>query len=81
MIGTASLSFDQASEQVEGMVQQGHGVCTDGGCDRRRSTLRPHKAALWLLAWSLRALSRDTSSRRIDRPSSYNPPPSADAEV
>lgn len=23
MIGTASLSFDHASEQVEGMVQQG----------------------------------------------------------
>ena len=41
-------------------------------------------AARWRLAMcfdSTVTLSRDTSSRMIDRPSSYNPPPSADAEV
>jgi hypothetical protein len=41
-------------------------------------------AAWWRLAMcfdSTVTLSRDTSSRRIDRPSSYSPPPSADAEV
>jgi hypothetical protein len=81
MIGTASLSFDQASEQVEGMVQQGTAFARMEDVTDDAPLSDPHKAALWLLAWSLRALSRDTSSRRIDRPSSYSPPPSADAEV
>ena len=41
-------------------------------------------AAWWRLAMgfdSTVTLSRDASSRMIDRPSSYNPPPFADAEV
>ena len=39
MIGTGSLSFDQASQHVEGMVLH-HGVRTDRGTDRHRPALR-----------------------------------------
>jgi hypothetical protein len=54
MIGTPSLSFDHASEQVEGMVQQGAAFGrVEDAIDAAQLSGR-HKAALWLLAWSLR---------------------------
>jgi hypothetical protein len=54
MIGTASLSFDHASEQVEGMVLEGAAFGrVEDVIDAAQLSGR-HKAALWLLAWSLR---------------------------
>jgi hypothetical protein len=54
MIGTASLSFDRASEQVEGMMQQHAAFAhVEDAIDAARLS-KHHKAALWLLAWSLR---------------------------
>ncbi|MGB0090941.1 MAG: hypothetical protein WBP81_00140 [Solirubrobacteraceae bacterium] len=54
MIGTAPLSFDRASEQVEGMMNHHTAFArVEDAIDAAR--LSPHhKASLWLLAWSLR---------------------------
>jgi len=54
MRASAPLTFDQGQEQVEAMMEQGTAFphvedVIDAG---RLST--EHKAALWLLAWSLR---------------------------
>jgi hypothetical protein len=54
MIGTASLSFDHASEQVEGMVQQGAAFGRVEDLIDAAQLSDRYKAALWLLAWSLR---------------------------
>jgi hypothetical protein len=54
MIGTASLSFDHASEEVEGLVLHGAEFTrVEDVIDAAQLSGR-HKAALWLLAWSLR---------------------------
>jgi hypothetical protein len=51
---TAPLSFDRGSEQVEAMMEQGMPfACVEDLIDGARLS-RDHKAALWLLAWSLR---------------------------
>lgn len=65
MIGTASLSFDHASEQVEGMVQQGAAFGrVEDVIDAAHLSDR-HKAALWLLAWSLREPSLQRREARL----------------
>jgi hypothetical protein len=65
MIGTASLSFDHASEQVEGMVQQGTAFArVEDVIDAARFSDN-HKAALWLLAWSLREPSLQRHEARL----------------
>lgn len=65
MIGTASLSFDHASEQVEGMVQQGTAFArVEDVIDAARFSDH-HKAALWLLAWSLREPSLQRREARL----------------
>ncbi len=54
MIGAAPLSFDRANQQVEGMMQQDTAfACVEDAIDAARLSSH-HKAALWLLAWSLR---------------------------
>ena len=51
---TAPLSFDRGSEQVEHMMEQGMPfACVEDLIDRARLSW-DHKAALWLVAWSLR---------------------------
>ena len=65
MIGTASLSFDQASEQVEGMVQQGTAFARMEDVIDAAPLSDPHKAALWLLAWSLREPSLQHREARL----------------
>jgi hypothetical protein len=51
---TAPLSFDRGSEQVEEMMDRGMPfACVEDLIDGARLS-RDHKAALWLLAWSLR---------------------------
>ncbi len=54
MMSTAPLSVDRATEQVEGMIHQGEAFARveDAIDDARLS--QHHRAALWLLAWSLR---------------------------
>jgi hypothetical protein len=54
MICTAPLSFDRANEQVEGMMRQDIAFArVEDAIDAARLSSH-HKAALWLLAWSLR---------------------------
>lgn len=51
---TAPFSFDRGTEQVEEMMDRGMPfACVEDLIDGARLS-RDHKAALWLLAWSLR---------------------------
>ena len=53
-MSTAPLSFDRATEQVEGMIHGGWAFArVEDAIDVARLS-QLHKAALWLLAWSLR---------------------------
>jgi hypothetical protein len=53
-MSTAPLSFDRATAQVEGMIRGGEAfVRVEDAIDAARFS-QLHKAALWLLAWSLR---------------------------
>ena len=62
MISTAPLSFDRATEQVEGMIHGGDAFArVEDAIDTARLS-QLHKAALWLLAWSL----RDPEAQRRD---------------
>ena len=62
MISTAPLSFDRATEQVEGMLHRGDAFArVEDAIDTARLS-QIHKAALWLLAWSL----RDPEAQRRD---------------
>jgi hypothetical protein len=62
MISTASLSLDRANEQVEGMMKRGTAFTrVEDAIDAAQFT-QLHKAALWLLAWSL----RDQATQRRD---------------
>ena len=54
MMSTAPLSVDRATEQVEGMIHRGEAFArVEDAIDAARLS-QHHKAALWLLAWSLR---------------------------
>ena len=68
MTNTAPLSFDRGSAQVERMMDQGMPfACVEDVIDG--ASLSPdHKAALWLLAWSLRdpALQREDARVTVD---------------
>jgi hypothetical protein len=62
MRGTARLSYDRGREQVEDMMEQGMAfACVEDVIDSYQLS-GTHKAALWLLAWSL----RDPMSQRQD---------------
>jgi hypothetical protein len=62
---TAPLSFDRGSEQVEDMMEQGMPfACVEDLIDGARLP-RDHKAALWLLAWSLRDPVRQRQDARV----------------
>jgi len=54
MIGTAPLSFDRANEDVEGMIYRGTSFARVEDAIDAAHFSQLHKAALWLLAWSLR---------------------------
>ena len=53
MMSTAPLSVDRATEQVEGMIHRGEAFGVEDAIDAAHLS-QHHKAALWLLAWSLR---------------------------
>jgi hypothetical protein len=68
MTNTAPLSFDRGSTQVERMMEQGMPfACVEDVIDGAPLSL-DHKAALWLLAWSLRdpALQREDARVTVD---------------
>jgi hypothetical protein len=54
MISTAPLSFDHANEEVEGMIDRGTSFASVEDAIDAAQFSQLHKAALWLLAWSLR---------------------------
>ena len=54
MIGTAPLTFDRANEEVEGMIHYGTAFARVEDAIDAAGFSQRHKAALWLLAWSLR---------------------------
>ena len=54
MIGTAPLSFDRANDEVEGMIDRGTSFARVEDAIDAAQFSQLHKAALWLLAWSLR---------------------------
>jgi hypothetical protein len=54
MIGTAPLTFDRANEEVEGMIHHGTAFARVEDAIDAAAFSQRHKAALWLLAWSLR---------------------------
>jgi hypothetical protein len=54
MISAAPLSLEEATEQLEDMIDRGEACArVEDAIDAARFS-QHHKAALWLLAWSLR---------------------------
>lgn len=65
MTSTAPISFDRGRDQVEGMMEQGTAFArVEDAIDAARLS-DCHKAALWLLAWSLRDPSRQRQDARL----------------
>lgn len=62
MTGTAPRSFDQSQAHVEAMMEQGKAFSDVEDVIDASEFSAVHKAALWLLAWSL----RDTEHQRQD---------------
>ncbi len=62
MIGIAPISFHGADQQVEAMIYQGNAFARVEDAIDAASFSEELKAALWLLAWSL----RDAPSQRRD---------------
>jgi hypothetical protein len=54
MISSAPLNFDHSQQQVEGMMEQGMAFAHVEDAIDTAPLSQLHKAALWLLAWSLR---------------------------
>jgi hypothetical protein len=54
MSPSAPLNFDQSQKQVEGMMEQGMAFAHVEDAIDTAPLTDLHKAALWLLAWSLR---------------------------
>lgn len=64
MIGTAPLSFDRADEQVESLLAHGMTFTRVEDAIDAAGLTQAHKAALWLLAWSLRETSLQVRDAR-----------------
>ncbi|MFL5780055.1 MAG: hypothetical protein ACJ760_01965 [Thermoleophilaceae bacterium] len=65
MRSTAPISFDQGREQVEGMMEQGTAFARVENAIDAAQLSDGHKAALWLLAWSLREPARQRRDARM----------------
>jgi hypothetical protein len=65
MTSTAPLSFDRANEEVEGMIRQGMSFTLVEDAIDAAQFSQLHKAALWLLAWSLRDQSTQCRDARL----------------
>jgi hypothetical protein len=62
---SAPLVFDQSQEQVEAMMEQGTTFSDVEDVIDASALSTAHKAALWLLAWSLRDIEHQRRDARL----------------
>jgi hypothetical protein len=62
---SAPLSFDQSQAQVEAMMKQGIAFSHVEDAIDTAQLSTEHKAALWLLAWSLRSRAQQRQDARF----------------
>jgi len=62
---SAPLNFDQSQQQVEGMMEQGTAFAHVEDAIATAPLSELHKAALWLLAWSLRDRVQQRQDARL----------------
>lgn len=65
MIGSAPLALDLSQEQVEAMMEQGTVFSDVEDVIDASELSNVHKAALWLLAWSLRDVEHQRQDARL----------------
>jgi hypothetical protein len=65
MIGNALLTSDQSQEQVEAMMERGAAFYDVEDVIEASDLPTIHKAALWLLAWSLRDVEHQRRDARL----------------
>ena len=65
MTASAPLSFDESQEQVEAMMEQGTAFSDVEDVIDASELSTLHKAALWLLAWSLRDVEHQRQDARL----------------
>jgi hypothetical protein len=65
MTGNAPLSVDQSQEQVEAMMERGTAFSDVEDAIDASELASMHKAALWLLAWSLRDIKHQRRDARL----------------
>ena len=65
MTRSAPFGFDQSQEQVEAMMEQGTTFSNVEDVIDASDLSTVHKAALWLLAWSLRDVDQQRHDARL----------------
>ena len=65
MTRSAPVGFDQSQEQVEAMMEQGTTFSNVEDVIDASDLSTVHKAALWLLAWSLRDVDQQRHDARL----------------
>jgi hypothetical protein len=65
MTGSAQRGFDQSQERVEAMMEQGMAFSDVEEVIDASGLSTVHKAALWLLAWSLRDVDQQRQDARL----------------
>ena len=65
MRASAPLTFDQGQERVEAMMEQGTAFPHVDDVIDAGQLATEHKAALWLLAWSLRDRAHQCHDARV----------------
>lgn len=65
MTGSAPLSFDLSQERVEAMMEHGMAFSDVEDVIDASELSTVHKAALWLLAWSLRDVDQQRQDARL----------------
>jgi hypothetical protein len=65
MTWSAPLSFDRSQEQVEAMMEQGTTFSDVEDVIDASELSTVHKAAVWLLAWSLRDVEEQRQDARL----------------
>ena len=65
MTRSAPLGFDQSQEQVEAMMEEGTTFSNVEDVIDASDLSTVHKAALWLLAWSLRDVDQQRHDARL----------------
>ncbi len=65
MTRTAQLNFDQSQQRIEAMMEQGKSFSDVEDMIDASELSTVHKAALWLLAWSLRDVEHQRQDARL----------------